>query len=212
MPQMIEHLVTKTALKGRGWTDKLIRDFLPAPDHSKPNPYYRSGPPMLLYAADRVKAIEASAEFVEAMEKANRRRASGEKAVETKRAEVLAYVDRIKVVVPQLDRDKLIQRACWHYNDMQDMRRAEGMRASGLAATPESGGEFLGRIAVNYLRHQLTSYERNLERVAGKVGVREAVMEIRQKVFAAIGQAYPWLADECQRQLKWKEEADLWSC
>ena len=112
-------------------------------------------------------------------------------------------------MVPQLDKETLINRACRNYNDMQDGRRAEGMRASELAATPASDEGFLARISVNYLRHRLTSYERNLEKVAGRVGVRDAVMEIRMKVFAAIGQAYPWLAEESQRQLAGQTEAYL---
>jgi hypothetical protein len=43
-----------------------------------------------------------------------------------------------------------------------------------------------------------------LEQVFGKVGVREAYVAISQKVYGAIGAAYPTLAGECARQLREK--------
>jgi hypothetical protein len=63
---------------------------------------------------------------------------------------------------------------------------------------------FLERITVNYLRHVLSSYEGEIERVYGKVGMRQANKEISRKIYAAISEAYPWLKDECGRQLERK--------
>ena len=60
---------------------------------------------------------------------------------------------------------------------------------------------FLERITVNYVRHRLTSYDRNLERVAGQIGVALAITAIRKRIYAAIAETYPHLAPECERQL-----------
>lgn len=46
----------------------------------------------------------------------------------------------------------------------------------------------------------MTRYEEELERIFGKVGVNEAYLDLRSKIFDAIAEAYPDLADECHRQ------------
>ena len=76
-----------------------------------------------------------------------------------------------------------------------------GRTGDRLPATPESRPDFLRRITVNMLRHRYSSYERRLEDVYGKVGVREAYAVINQKVYDAIAVAYPALAEECRAQL-----------
>jgi len=56
-------MITKTRLKSeRGWTDKLLKIFLPEPDLKRPNPNYRSAAPMLLFDLDKVKTIEKTEE------------------------------------------------------------------------------------------------------------------------------------------------------
>ncbi len=72
---------------------------------------------------------------------------------------------------------------------------------------------FLARISVNYLRHMLTSYEDELTRIYGKTGVREAYLELNEKIYEAIGDTYEevwWeLVEECDRQYRAKcDEAD----
>jgi hypothetical protein len=42
--------LTQTQLKERGWTEGLIKRFLPRPSKRKENPNYKSGPPMCLYS------------------------------------------------------------------------------------------------------------------------------------------------------------------
>ena len=59
---------------------------------------------------------------------------------------------------------------------------------------------FLARITVNYLRHWLTSYEKELHWIAGKVGVEEGCDLIKTKVLVAIASKYLWLAEECRSQ------------
>ena len=42
-------------LKQRGWTDGLIKKFLPKPDETKTNPVIKSAAPMKLYKIKRFK-------------------------------------------------------------------------------------------------------------------------------------------------------------
>ena len=55
-------------LKQRGWTDGLIKKFLPKPDETKTNPVIKSAAPMKLYKIKRVERIEKSEKFIKEME------------------------------------------------------------------------------------------------------------------------------------------------
>jgi hypothetical protein len=62
-----DRFITKTALKERGWTDKLIRTLLREPDRLKGN-RYRAGCPIQLFSGARVEKAEreSSEEFRQA--------------------------------------------------------------------------------------------------------------------------------------------------
>jgi hypothetical protein len=194
-------MITKSRLKSeRGWTDKLIKEFLPVPDATKPNPNYKNGPPMLLFAIDRINNIEETNEFKALQEGAAKRKESAKKAVETKLQQLWTWLNTLEINVPVFDKPKLIKRACDHYNNMQQEREFEGRSTCGMTATAESDLKFLERICVNYLRHCLTKYEKHLDDMSGKVGFGEGYEEIRRKIFLKISENYIWLADECKRQ------------
>ena len=99
--------------------------------------------------------------------------------------------------VPLLAQDDLIRRACAHYN----ARRWQSEREPyGPPARADSDPLFLERIAVNYLRHELSPYEAQLGAIYGRVGVREGYIALKAKVLAAIAVSYPEFAAECERQ------------
>jgi hypothetical protein len=178
------------ALRERGWTPVMVRDFLGEPDDTRPNPRYRSAAPMRLWTLAKVEAAEASREFGGRKAEAEARSAAGKARAAEKAQELAERVSSIEVNVPRLPRADLIRRACDSYNAWsQDFR-----------ATPGSSPEFLDRICVNYLRHELTDYERALESLYGQVGRADARDIIREKVYNAIADAYPDLAAECRRQ------------
>jgi len=189
-------LITVSAPKKRGWTDALVRDLLGPPDETKSNPHHRSGPPMRLYALSRVEAAEASAGWAARSEAARKRKESAARAVGTKRVQLLSRLGAVQIKVPVLDGNELTLLACAHYNQRQIDRGDFDYRE----ATSTSDATFLARINVNYLRHCLSDYECALEAICGRVGVRDGYREISRKVYAAIADAYPHVADECQRQ------------
>lgn len=192
------------SLKARGWTDGLIRKFLGEPDLLAPNPHYRSAPPWKLYLIARVEAIEQSDAFQLAALRARPRRRGAAQAVETKRDAMRRHVARLDYAVPAMDREQLVRQACAAYNG-RIARRSERRRWADEGveyrpATPESAPRFLERLCVNFLRHELTKYDHDLDDLIGKVGVGLAYPIIAAKVFDAIAVAYPWLQAECERQ------------
>ncbi len=191
--RIADGLFSLSDLKNRGWTDTLVKRLIGEPDQLQVNPCYRSGPKMKLYKTQRVEEAETLEEFVEAQKGKRGRQAAAQKALATKRRRIEEYVAAVKVEVPALSEDELIRRACdnynWHKSDNNDNW-----------ASPSSDPEFLERICVNYLRHCLTEYEAHLAEIAGKVGVRDAYLEIKTKVLKAIAEKYDWLWLECSRQ------------
>lgn len=202
-----EYHYTMADLKRRGWTEALIREFMPVPDDTVKNPWYRSAPPIRLYLHIKVAQIEQSEEFKAKAAQAKVRKDRAKKSVSTKLEKMHAEIEAMAFKVPDLDRDTLIERACDHYNDHKLTLLIE-RGYEYTPATPESDTHFLQRITVNYVRHELTPYERRLAARYGKVGAREAYDLISKKIFEAITQGYPWLADECERQLRSRTQDD----
>ena len=195
-------VLSASGLKARGWTDAAIRQWLGEPDLCVPNPHYRSAAPMRLYALARVEAVEASPAWQDTQQARAARQAAAQRATQTKRQALLRAIAALDIRVAVLPPDALTARACDHYN----ARLADREDWDSLPATPQSAPDFLRRITVNLIRHQLTSYENELARIFGKVGVKEAYLAINKKIYDAIAAAYPALATECAAQLARKME------
>jgi hypothetical protein len=185
----------KSELKDeRGWTDTLIRKFVPTPDDTKPNPYSKNAAPMQLYCPERIKSIEQTPEFQERFAKSAARKSGAKKGVQTKTANLRQKVSREKIGVPKFKMKKLIEKACDHYNALQSFYNSD------LFASEHSPLIFLQRICVNYLRHELTQYDEVLDKMKGKVGCNDVYWDVRDKVLDKIAEQYPMLAEECRRQ------------
>lgn len=193
--------LTVSQLKELGWTDGLIKKHLGDPDKLKRNPVYRSKAPMRLYDVQRVEETERLIDWQALEAKREKRKQAAQKAVETKREQLDRYLARVDIKVPKLRPDKLIERACSHYNDRSRDGDHRAFRNSDVG--------FLARIAVNYLRHQLTEYEAHLSAIGGKVGAQDAYFAIKRKVLAAIADQYPWLEGECLNQVERLEEQEF---
>jgi len=183
---------TKTTLKKeRGWTDKNISVFLGQHDLERPNPTYKNASPMLLYLIEKVVKVEDSAEF---KTRSKTRQKGAQKAVETKTKKILDYINGLTITLEVLNHNEVIKKSCEHYNDRQMEIN------SYYFASPSSDILFLHRICVNYLRHCCSSYEYNLWRIFGKVGVGPAYVILKIKILTEIARVYPILKDECDRQ------------
>lgn len=205
----IAPMIGTPALRSRGWTDSLIRRFLPDPDSTYVNPHYRSGPPCKLYSTERVEAIERTPAFLAAMEKASKRKLGAAAAVETRRQATERMLESLTITVQRLDRETAVKRAVESYNERQKMMASERGHCDPFTADTASDQGFLDRITVNYVRHHLTAYDDRLDNVKGMTGADDARMAIAAKVFDAISKVYPWLQDECERQLSRREKAEF---
>ena len=190
--------ITKTKLLKRGWTEFLISHFVPEPHNLRPNYMYRSAAPIKLYKIDIIESIEDTAEFKNLLKGVDKRKKASIKGAKTKREKLLKQIDSVEIQVPILTYNDLLKKAIEHYNERQN-----DIGNYIKLADKKSDKAFLQRIQVNYIRHMLTSYDEELGKIFGKVGVQDAYKEIRNKLFKEISDAYPYLEKECDRQRDW---------
>ena len=169
-------------LKQRGWTDGLIKKFLPKPDETKTNPIIRSAAPMKLYKIKRVERIEKSEKFIKEMENISRRKIAARKAVETKTAKIIEWANTVKINVPTFSKDKLERNAIYHYQQYHDT----------IICGPIDE-DFINRISTNYIRHECTKYDRILDSLYGSVGKQKAYDIIKEKINQEIRKKHNWI-------------------
>lgn len=198
----VSEYLTLAELRERGWSAAMVRKMLDPPDLVRPNPVFRSAAPTKLYEGERVKAAEQSEPFAALRARASRRSEAAKAAAERRRGETLAGVERLRIVIPALEWDVLARRAVAHRN-RRDVERAWDRfdHVPTPARLEDVDGSTLRRWVVNYLRHCLTSYDAALEELFGKVGRASGTSLLQRRIYAAIAEAYPVLAEECQRQL-----------
>lgn len=184
--------LTLAELRGRGWTDAMVREYLGEPDATRPNPRFRSAAPVKLYLSERADGAEASPEWAERKARGARRRASGVAVADRKRAETKVLACQLvadltaSLVLPA---DPLTAAIAdynkWHSGGCT----CPGWCEQGFCdkrAAPGDAPEFLRRITVNYARHMLTGYDSAYNQLARRVGHQEAHDLLRAEVNAAI--------------------------
>lgn len=219
MNKKTEKLVCKTTvIKQYGWTETMIKKFMPEPDKEVDNPYYKCASKMKLYAEKRVKRIQRTKRFLAAMALAAKRKASSKRAVSTRRDNIVKWAQNVPIDIPPYDKEELLGRAIASYN-RREARAYESRCEYRLHHDySEDGGidqyledeeddfcrhcdrnsnkEFLKRITTNYLRHECTDYEYDLHRVGRIYGmvVEQEVHDILQKrINEKILETYEWL-------------------
>lgn len=196
-----EVYLSRSKLKERGWTDRIIKKFIPLCDKEKKNPYYASTSPMKLYLSKRVEQIEQTGEFKKEFIKSQPRKKSSQKAVKTKLQKIKDYIKDLKITVQKIPIDIIEQKAVKDYNNFKEGISFEREDFEYQTATLNSDTLFLNRICVNYIRHNLTIYENELEKIFGKVGSKEAYRLLNEKIYSVISNTYPIFSDECSNQL-----------
>ena len=181
---------TQKELLERGWTKKSIEMFLGSPDKVMKILYGKC----YLYNIDRVEKSEQSSEFNTWFEKNKvKREKLKNKQLERcdkLRKENLNKVESLNIKVELLENDKLVDLAVKHYlnrNEFSDVNT--------------NNKEFVDRICVNYLRHCCSSYDRQLEKIFGKVGVSQLYVIVKTKVLEEIRKNYPHLSCEVDNQI-----------
>lgn len=191
--------LNKKQLIERGWSAKIVRDFLGEPDDKNRLGRYCWE---YLYFLPRVEQVEKLDEFTAAQEKYQKRRQCG---IETAKKRAVQQIETAKTTpirVREMSAEDVLNAAIWHYNSRNRGSRYEYDDDFYREPASRNSSElFLERVTVNYIRHVLTSYDSKLFAQKGKVGGGDAVPIIRRRVFEEIALAYPQLADECDRQM-----------
>lgn len=179
------------------FTDAMIRDFLPEPERTAPNPYYKTtGAVVQLWSKSTIEKVVASDEFVERLKK-RRARGSQRKAVaQAKREKTFdEYCDKAKAIaVRKISLGELEKRALEAKEN-----RERGMGNLDFQAW-DAPDYVRRRWMVNYVRHNLTVYDRDLYEMKGKVGVHDGYEVYKDAVLDKIADIYPELAAECEDQ------------
>ncbi|MBF0383895.1 MAG: hypothetical protein HQL69_23000 [Magnetococcales bacterium] len=205
-----ETMLTKAEVKDReGWTEAGIKKFLGKPDKTTTNMYRRSGPKVQLFDIKRIDLIEKTKEFKTWKEASLKRSKTSKKAADNKRQELSDQINSLKIEIPLMQDDVLIERAC-KSQQAGSLSNFDHVSMS-MKDCRDSDDEFLHRIVVNYLRHEYTHYETELEELSGKTGRSEAYILLLKRIFDAISEQYPWLEYECMRQLDKKEDQFLYT-
>ncbi|MFC8511862.1 hypothetical protein [Streptomyces sp. NPDC057257] len=195
----------------------MVRQLLGEPDLLRDNPYVRTGPQTRLYAVKRVEDAERSDEFRAASAAAARRSHAAQAAAQRRRREVLARVAAEPIDVPRIAPRRLARLAVEHRNRRDEERTAYAYErwdrvsdpATDESADPDPDSHpdshphpaALTRWKVDYLRHRLTRYHDLLDELFGRTGRAAAERLLRRRIYAAISEAYPDLAQECERRL-----------
>ena len=201
--------LSAAGLRARGWTAGMVRQLLGEPDLLRVNPHFQAAPRIRLYRVERVEAAERSEEFRAVSAAAARRSAAARVAARRRRREVLARIAAEPIDVPRLAPHRLAALAVQHRDRREQEKEKEyeqeyERRGSPADDAPVRGGSVdavaLDRWKVDYLLHQLARYDEllsGLHKGAGRVAAEEL---LRRRVYAAIIEAYPPLAGECERR------------
>ena len=174
-----EKLYSVPDLKSRGWTDTSIKQFLPEPDDTRPNPRFsHAGAPMKFWLKARVHRTEKTKRFLAWLEGSVDRSISARSGVKTRIDNMARQMEDAPIsITPGLTDDEI---------------RALAARTHGenYAGDP---GEFSwsNRTARNCIRHNLTNYEALWEICnRGETGSR-AYEILRKRVDELIDKTYP---------------------
>ena len=189
--------ITLSTVKSYGFTDKLIRELLPEPELVV-NPHYSSGPKMKLWDVNVVESAMKTEIFMAEMERRNKRRESAKKAVQTKtsklKLQVNEFVKSVRISRIPLERLRLaaiVDKQKWYDSNGICDKFAE-----------DADDATVKRWMVNYIRHNMVEYDREIYDMKGKTGKSLLYFELHNGVLHKISEVYPELEDECLRQIK----------
>lgn len=198
-----EYYSKTTLIKYRGWTEKAIRLFLGEHDKEGKNPYYASASPTKLFLIKRVEEKEKTKDFKEFKNKNENRKNGSEKATKTKKKKIVEFLNNLNIDVKKQDFSIIKNQAIKSYNEFKAYMSFE-IGFDFQEASHNSDKQFLNRIIVNYLRHNLSEYDYRLGEIFGKVGKQEAYKLLNKKIYGKISEVYPQLKQECLNQLSKK--------
>ena len=185
-----------------GFTKTMIKNLLPEPE-LKPNPHYRCAAPMKLWLESDVRSVMETDAYREALVKAEKRKASAHKAVETKKLDVQKLLEDLisSITVAKIDEKRLVDETLSEKNDWYEFLDSERGYFHGRVHRDSVDKGTLVRWQVNYVRHNLCNYDHNLYMLAGKIDKASNYRNLKNETLKKIAEVYPSLKEECYRQM-----------
>lgn len=186
---------TYSNLLKMGFTKKLIEEHLHEP-LLKDNPHYRMGPKMKLYLAKDVEKFMKTDIFLNYQESRKNRVNAAIKNANKRREENYRYIDDeiSKIIVKRVPLDELERLTLEAKLDWLLWTRDDFYGFDDLS------DETLARWMINYIRHNLTNYDKILDNIKGKFGVEEAYIKYKKILMLKIKEVYPELFIETKEQ------------
>jgi hypothetical protein len=170
-------------LKGRGWTDQLIRQFLGAPDTKEFPAGHGGGRPAGLFSEARVMLVEESAVFLIARTRSRSRANAGKAALADKRYSLARLAERIVISVPSVP-----------LQDLMVLAARELIAERAQQPTTDA----LRIRAVLLATRLLDADDAVLDVYQWHAGVRAARANLAQRKLDIIAMHYPELAGACR--------------
>lgn len=142
-----------------------------------------------LYSLHDIILCLESKEFQVRCEEYLNRKLAGEKAVETKRDNLLKKIEEMNIYVEEMEESDLEEEAILHVNYF---REGKGKKRNDFLYIDEDTRK---RWICNYIRHELTNYDSEIEALVGKTGKNEAYKRLRERIKEAILKVYPFYED-----------------
>ncbi|MBR2588675.1 MAG: hypothetical protein IKD77_05695 [Bacilli bacterium] len=193
-----EEYITATGLiKKRGWTKNMVGKLTGNLEVKLvDNPHYKCASPMRLLLLKDIKRIERTKKFKELKEKAERRKPSAKKAVETKIKNTLGMADTFSIVVERIDLDTLIKNTLAAKQYWYDFNSNWNYMKFDYRDAYSAPKENVNRWMVNYIRHNLSNYDEELESLKGKIGKLQGYWYYKEKLANEMKKVYPELRKE----------------
>jgi len=193
-------MITQSTVIEMGFTKSMIEKLLPEPT-LKANPHYKCASPMKLWDESVVIAVMDSDEYQEMLKAKQNRKSSAAKAVETKRAKAEMILDSVlkSITIAKIDMKQLRDEALKAKQEWYDINtRWDDYEIRNAYEADENTVE---RWMVNYIRHNLCTYDNGLSAIYGKTGKGELYTRLKRTILERIAETYPELSDECDNQI-----------
>lgn len=185
--------ISQNQLIRLGWSRGMIRRFLPEPILVE-NPLKYSVP-MKLYKICDVEAVTASEAFQREMAKRRPHRLVNQNMEPS--PQILMDSFRKKILVEKISESRLQQESIMLNKRMYDSKDY----FFGDENVKVLDANLMNKFKVNFIRHNLTNYEALKSEIKGKRCAEIIRKYLKIAVLEKIGETYPDLMYECQRQI-----------
>ena len=178
-----------------GFNEKLISELLPLPELVR-NPFYKCASPMQLWLGKDIINPKKTKKFKENLEKKITRKEIYDRAILTKKEKLMKEIDEKinQIEVETIDKEELITLTLDNQNNYYNLMNIDYYASRYDIHLP--------RWMINFIRHNLTSYDEVLFEIRGRTGIKEAYLKYKKAVLIKIAISYPYLKEDIEKEYK----------